>query len=289
MIEYEGRVFRPPSEAYSLIVQVTIGCSHNKCTFCDMYKEKRFRVRKLEEVKADFDEARRMYRRVGRIFLADGDALMCRPEHMAEILRYIKKVFPECERVTSYGSPASILCKKQEDLNMLHDLGLDMIYLGAESGSPEILEHIHKGVTVEEYVRAAERLRGTGIRLSVTLISGLGGQKMLEEHAVASAKLITAMKPDYLGFLTLLLEPGAPMLQEVKAGMMQLLTPAQVLEEMELFLTHVDSEGTVFRSNHASNYISLAGNLNRDIPAMLEKIQKSRERDAFKNESMRRL
>ncbi len=161
--------------------------------------------------------------------------------------------------------------------------------LGAESGSPEILEHIHKGVTVEEYVRAAERLRGTGIRLSVTLISGLGGQKMLEEHAVASAKLITAMKPDYLGFLTLLLEPGAPMLQEVKAGTMQLLTPAQVLEEMELFLTHVDSEGTVFRSNHASNYISLAGNLNRDIPAMLEKIQKSRERDAFKNESMRRL
>ena len=289
MIEYEGRVFRPPSEAYSLIVQVTIGCSHNKCTFCDMYKEKRFRVRKLEEVKADFDEARRMYRRVGRIFLADGDALMCRPEHMAEILRYIKKVFPECERVTSYGSPASILCKKQEDLNMLHDLGLDMIYLGAESGSPEILEHIHKGVTVEEYVRAAERLRGTGIRLSVTLISGLGGQKMLEEHAVASAKLITAMKPDYLGFLTLLLEPGAPMLQEVKAGTMQLLTPAQVLEEMELFLTHVDSEGTVFRSNHASNYISLAGNLNREIPAMLEKIQKSRERDAFKNESMRRL
>ena len=164
-----------------------------------------------------------------------------------------------------------------------------MIYLGAESGSPEILEHIHKGVTVEEYVRAAERLRGTGICLSVTRISGLGVQKMLEEHAVASAKLITAMKPDYLGFLTLLLEPGAPMLQEVKAGMMQLLTPAQVLEEMELFLTHVDSEGTVFRSNHASNYISLAGNLNRDIPAMLEKIQKSRERDAFKNESMRRL
>ena len=118
-MRYEGRVFRPPSEAYSLIVQVTIGCSHNKCTFCDMYKEKRFRVRKLEEVKADFDEARRMYRRVGRIFLADGVALMCRPEHMAEILRYIKKVFPECERVTSYGSPASILCKKQEDLNML--------------------------------------------------------------------------------------------------------------------------------------------------------------------------
>lgn len=116
MFEYEGRVFRPPSEAYSLIVQVTIGCSHNKCTFCDMYKEKRFRVRKLEDVKADFDEARRMYRRVDRIFLADGDALMCRPEHMAEILRYIKKLFPECERVTSYGSPRPSCAKSRRIL-----------------------------------------------------------------------------------------------------------------------------------------------------------------------------
>ena len=134
MIEYEGRVFRPPSEAYSLIVQVTIGCSHNKCTFCDMYKEKRFRVRKLEEVKADFDEARRMYRRVGRIFLADGDALMCRPEHMAEILRYIKKVFPECERVTSYGSPASILCKKQEEHAARSGSGYDLSGSGIRLG-----------------------------------------------------------------------------------------------------------------------------------------------------------
>lgn len=118
MIEYEGRVFRPPSEAYSLIVQATIGCSHNKCTFCDMYKEKRFRVRRLEEVKADFDAARAQYRSVSRIFLADGDALMCRPEQLVEILRYIRKRFPECERVTSYGSPASILVKKQEELNL---------------------------------------------------------------------------------------------------------------------------------------------------------------------------
>ena len=256
-MNYDGMIYRPPSEAYSLILQVTVGCAHNHCTFCTMYKEKSFHVKPLREVEEDLKEARSYYgNRSLRIFLADGDALVLSQEKLCTILR---------------------------------QLGLDMIYLGAESGSPEILEHIHKGVTVEEYVRAAERLRGTGIRLSVTLISGLGGQKMLEEHAVASAKLITAMKPDYLGFLTLLLEPGAPMLQEVKAGTMQLLTPAQVLEEMELFLTHVDSEGTVFRSNHASNYISLAGNLNRDIPAMLEKIQKSRERDAFKNESMRRL
>lgn len=289
-MNYDGMIYRPPSEAYSLILQVTVGCAHNHCTFCTMYKEKSFHVKPLREVEEDLKEARSYYgNRSLRIFLADGDALVLSQEKLCTILRLCRQYFPKTERITSYGTAQDILRKSKEELQELHELGLDMIYLGAESGSPEILEHIHKGVTVEEYVRAAERLRGTGIRLSVTLISGLGGQKMLEEHAVASAKLITAMKPDYLGFLTLLLEPGAPMLQEVKAGTMQLLTPAQVLEEMELFLTHVDSEGTVFRSNHVSNYISLAGNLNRDIPAMLEKIQKSRERDAFKNESMRRL
>ena len=242
----------------------------------------------LEE--EDLKEARDYYgNRSLRIFLADGDALVLSQEKLCTILRLCRQYFPKAERITSYGTAQDILRKSKKELQELHELGLDMIYLGAESGSPEILEHIHKGVTVEEYVQAAERLRGTGIRLSVTLISGLGGQKLLKEHAIASAKLITAMKPDYLGFLTLLLEPGAPMLKEVKSGAMQLLTPAQVLEEMELFLTHVDSEGTVFRSNHASNYISLAGNLNRDISVMLEKIQKSRERDAFKNESMRRV
>lgn len=289
-MNYDGMIYRPPSEAYSLILQVTVGCAHNHCTFCTMYKEKSFHVKPLREVEEDLKEARSYYgNRSLRIFLADGDALVLSQEKLCTILRLCRQYFPKTERITSYGTAQDILQKSKEELQELHELGLDMIYLGAESGSPEILEHIHKGVTVEEYVRAAERLRGTGIRLSVTLISGLGGQKMLEEHAVASAKLITAMKPDYLGFLTLLLEPGAPMLQEVKAGTMQLLTPAQVLEEMELFLTQVDSEGTVFRSNHASNYISMAGNLNRDIPAMLEKIQKSRERDAFKNESMRRL
>lgn len=289
-MNYDGMIYRPPSEAYSLILQVTVGCAHNSCTFCTMYKEKSFHVKPLREVEEDLKEARSYYgNRSLRIFLADGDALVLSQEKLCTILRLCRQYFPKTERITSYGTAQDILQKSKEELQELHELGLDMIYLGAESGSPEILKHIHKGVTVEEYVRAAERLRGTGIRLSVTLISGLGGQKMLEEHAVASAKLITAMKPDYLGFLTLLLEPGAPMLQEVKAGTMQLLTPAQVLEEMELFLTQVDSEGTVFRSNHASNYISMAGNLNRDIPAMLEKIQKSRERDAFKNESMRRL
>ena len=225
MIEYEGRVFRPPSEAYSLIVQVTIGCSHNKCTFCDMYKEKRFRVRRLEDVKRDFDEARRMYRRVERIFLADGDALMCRPEHMAEILRYIRQLFPECERVTSYGSPASILVKKQEDLNMLHELGLEMIYLGLESGSDELLRRVNKGETADEIVRAGLMVKQAGMKLSVTCIAGLGSLELSEEHAIKTAEALSRMKPEYIGLLTLLFELETPLMRDWQEGRFYLMNP----------------------------------------------------------------
>mgnify|MGYP000724663557 CR=1 FL=1 len=277
MFEYEGRVFRPPSEAYSLIVQVTIGCSHNKCTFCDMYKEKRFRVRKLEDVKADFDEARRMYRRVDRIFLADGDALMCRPEHMAEILRYIKKLFPECERVTSYGSPASILCKKQEDLNLLHELGLEMIYLGLESGSDEVLRRVNKGETADEIVRAGLMVKEAGMQLSVTCIAGLGSLELSEEHAVKTAEALSRMKPEYIGLLTLMVEPGTPLYDWVKAGSFHLLDQHQVLKETELLVSHFDSPGSVFRMNHASNYLDLRGTLNQDRDALLAKIHQAEQ------------
>ncbi len=288
MIEYEGRVFRPPSEAYSLIVQVTIGCSHNKCTFCDMYKEKRFRVRKLEEVTADFDEARRMYRRVGRIFLADGDALMCRPEHMAEILRYIKKVFPECERVTSYGSPASILCKKQEDLNMLHDLGLDMIYLGLESGSDEVLRRINKGETADEIVRAGLMVKEAGMKLSVTCIAGLGSLELSEEHAIKTAEALSRMKPEYIGLLTLLFELPTPLMRDWQEGRFYLMNPIEIAHETLILLEHIDSEGSIFRANHASNYVNLAGTLNQDREAMCARLRKALEgKIKFKSEQYR--
>lgn len=243
MIHYEGRVFRPPSEAYSLIVQVTIGCSHNKCTFCDMYKEKQFRVRKLDEVKADFDAARAQYRRVDRIFLADGDALMCRPEHMAEILRYIKKLFPECERVTSYGSPASILCKKQEDLNMLHELGLEMIYLGLESGSDEVLTRINKGETADEIVRAGLMVKAAGMKLSVTCIAGLGSLELSEEHAIKTAEALSRMKPEYIGLLTLLFELETPLMRDWQEGRFYLMNPIEIAHETLILLEHIDAEG----------------------------------------------
>lgn len=288
MIPYEGRVFRPPSEAYSLIVQVTIGCSHNKCTFCDMYKEKKFRIRKIEDIKRDFDLARRAYRRVERIFLADGDALMCQVQHMAEILRYIKEVFPECERVTCYGSPASILVKKQEDLNLLHELGLDMIYMGLESGSDEVLRRVNKGETADEIIRAGQMVKQAGMKLSVTCIAGLGSLELSEEHAIKTAEALSKIKPEYIGLLTLLFELPTPLMEDWQAGRFYLMNPVEIAQETLVLLEHIDCEGSVFRANHASNYVNLAGTLNRDREAMCQKLRAALEgRVRFKNEAFR--
>ncbi len=272
-MEYEGRVFRPPSEAYSLIVQATIGCSHNQCTFCDMYKEKRFRIRRLEEVKSDFDLARAQYRRVERIFLADGDALMCRADHLAELLQYIRTLFPECERVTSYGSPKSILVKTPEELRMLHELGLEMVYLGLESGSDEVLRRVNKGETAAEIIRAGQMVRNAGMKLSVTAIAGLGSTEFSEEHAVQTARALSEMRPEYIGLLTLLFELPTPLMQDWQEGRFYLMNPVEIAAETLILLENIDSEGSVFRANHASNYVNLAGTLNRDREAMCARLR----------------
>lgn len=288
-MRYEGRVFRPPSEAYSLIVQVTVGCSHNKCTFCDMYKEKRFHLRKLEDVLEDFNIARRQYRYIERVFLADGDALIRKTEDLAVILKHIRKIIPECRRVTSYGSPKSILTKSPEDLALLHSLGLEMIYLGLESGNEQVLKHINKGVTVEDIVRAGQMVKDAGMKLSVTAISGLGGTEMWKEHAIDTAKAFSRMKPDYIGLLTLMFEGDVPLRRECEEGKFHLLTAPQVAKETLLMLEHIDSEGSVFRSNHASNYLTLKGTLNRDREAMCEQIRIALERGGYKKEYFRAL
>lgn len=289
-MRYEGTVYRPPSEARSLIIQVTIGCSHNTCTFCTMYKDKKFRIRNKEEIYMDLDEMAEAYGELPlRIFLADGDALVLKNKDLLEILSFIRIKFPFCERVTAYATARDILRKTDEELLELKKTGLSMVYVGAESGDPVILAHVKKNVTVEEMIEAADKLKRCGISLSLTLISGLGGKERLREHALESARLVSNMKPEYLGFLTLMLEEGAPILEEIRAGAMVLLSPDDVMEEMKLFLSHVDSEGTVFRANHASNYLTLKGTLNKDIPAMLARVEEAEKNQKYKSERYRML
>ena len=289
-MRYEGTVYRPPSEAHSLIIQVTIGCSHNTCTFCTMYKDKKFRIRSKEEIFMDLDEMSSAYGELPlRIFLADGDALVLKTRDLLDILSFIRVKFPFCERVTAYATAGDILRKTDEELQALKKEGLSMVYVGAESGDPVILAHVKKDVTVEEMIQAADKLKKCGIQLSLTLISGLGGKERLREHALESARLVSAMKPEYLGFLTLMLEKGAPILEEIQAGQLTLLSPDAVMEEMKLFLTHVDSDGTVFRANHASNYLALKGTLNGDIPAMLAQVEEAEKKQKYKSERYRML
>lgn len=289
-MKYEGVVYRPPSEARSLIVQLTIGCAHNSCTFCTMYKDKTFRIRPVSEILADFEEGAALYgSRVRRIFLADGDALVMKTEELLEILDFAVKKFPYLERISSYGTPGDILRKTEEELKQLRKAGLELIYMGAESGCEQVLEDIRKGVSRDEIIRAGKKLKACGMDASVTLISGLGGRKLLEEHAVDSASLISEINPRYVGFLTLMLDETAPIMEKIRNGSMELLSPQEVLEEMRLFLKHVHSPGTIFRSNHASNYIALKGTLDRDIPHMLDLLDEVEKEQRFRPEGFRAL
>ena len=274
-MRYFGSVYRPPSEAYSLIVQVTYGCSHNTCAFCSMYKEKHFALRPLEEVLEDFEMARKTYRKVGRVFLADGDALVRKAQELYVILDRIRELFPECQRVTCYASPSSIQIRTEEELRTLREKGLTMVYMGLESGSDQVLQKMNKGHTAAEIIAAGQKVRRCGIALSVTAITGLGGPELLREHAVETARAFNAMNPEYIGMLTLMVEPGTPLYDWVRAGQFQLLTTQQVLEETKLLVEQLDTPGSVFRMNHASNYLNLRGTLNQDREAMLAEVQRA--------------
>ncbi|MGI6116998.1 MAG: radical SAM protein [Bilifractor sp.] len=289
-MQYEGIVYRPPSEARSFILQVTIGCAHNSCSFCTMYKDKKFRIRTMEEISADILEVHRNYGDCfRRIFLADGDALVLPTDSLLEILRMLRTLFPSAERITSYGAPGDVLRKSAGELKSLREAGLAMVYMGLESGDDEVLRRVRKGASSDEIVRAGQKLREAGILSSVTLISGLGGRARLREHAIRSAEAVSEMRPDYLGFLTLMVERGAPIAEEIRSGKLELLRPEEVVDEMELFLNHVDSPGTIFRANHASNYILLKGTLNGDIPEMIRRLETVRKENGFRSEAFREL
>lgn len=276
-MKYEGSLYRPPSEAYSLIVQATIGCTHNKCTFCSMYKDKTFRIRSTDEIIEDFQIGRERYKYVKRIFIADGDALAIKTEELIKILSFIRERFPECERVGIYGSPKTILSKTSQELEQLKSLGLGIIYLGVESGSEKILRNINKGVTREEMIQAGKKVVKSGIKLSITLISGIGGRENSLDHSLESAKIINEINPNYVGLLTLIVEEGTPLYEDVQTGRFQLLSPREILLETKEMVENIDIDNCIFRSNHASNYVSLKGTLPQDKDLILSQIAEGLE------------
>ncbi len=290
-MRYVGDIYRPPSEAYSLLVQVTIGCSHNRCTFCGMFKAKQFRVRPIDEVIGDLEDAKRTYIRVRRIFLCDGDALCLSMDKLLLILDRIRELFPECERVGIYGSAKDVLRKTPEELQALRNHGLGIIYIGAESGSDIILEMIDKGVNREQLICSVRKIEDAGIAASVTFISGMGGKALWEEHAVETGTMITEMNPSYVGLLTLMLEPDVPLAEDIRNGKFQVLSGEDVVRETCLLLENAAPKGPcVFRSNHASNYVSLKGNLPDDKGRMIAQLRRvMADRELLKDERFRML
>lgn len=272
-MRYEGNIFRPPSEARSYILQCTVGCTHNRCTFCGMYKDKKYRVKPLEEIKTDIRMAGNYYGDLEKVFLADGDALAMDTADLLEILADLRKTFSGLRHIGIYASPDSILKKEISELTALKSAGLTIAYLGVETGDPELLREIRKGVTYEEMVEAGKKIRQAGILLSVTVLLGLAGRTpRAVDHAVNTARICNEINPDYIGALTLMLVPRTELYRKMERKEFELPEPFEILDEMRIMIQHMEVQGTEFRSNHASNYLPIKGRLPDDKEKMLKLI-----------------
>jgi len=272
-MRYEGNIFRPPSEGRSYILQCTVGCSHNRCTFCAMYKDKKYRVRSLDEIKTDIRMAKLYYGDLEKVFLADGDALAMATSDLLEVIAYLKESFPSLRHIGIYASPDSILQKEISELTALKAAGLTIAYLGVETGDPELLKDIRKGVTYDEMVEAGRRIRRAGILLSVTVLLGLAGcSPKAVDHAIKTAEICNDMNPDYIGALVLMLVPRTELFRRQEKGEFELPGPFEILDEMRIMIEHLNVQGTEFRSNHASNYLPIKGRLPEDKEKMLKLI-----------------
>lgn len=292
-MRYVEPVFRPPSEAKSLLLQASIGCSNNTCTFCGSNLVKKFGIRPLEEIREDILEARALYgERVRRVFLLDSNALCMRTEDLLEILNLLYAVFPYLERVGVYACAADALEKSPEDLRKLFKAGLKIAYLGVESGDDVILKRVRKGISAEQTIEGCKRIMDSGITLSVTIILGLGGKERWRENAMETAKVINRINPPYVGALTLMVVPGTPLHKEVQEGRFQVLNPQEILQEMRLLVENLELTNCVFRSNHASNYLPLGGILPQDKEDILRVIDlalRKASRIPLRSEKHRRL
>ena len=274
MLNYDAPLYRPPSEAKSLIFQVTLGGSFNECSFCDMYRSKEYSERSWEEVKGEIDLMAKSLPDTTRIFLADGDALNLSTDYMIQIVEYIYQKFPNLERVSCYAMPMNLLKKTPEELNMMNKAGLDRLYLGIETGNDIILKKVTKGATQKTMIKACNKAKDAGYSLSCMVILGLGGSKYTKENAVDTAKVINAVQPDYVGALTLYLENGIKNEFLTKfEGEFERLTDSEAIDELELLISEINVDNAiVFRANHGSNAYNIGGTFPQDKQEMLEKI-----------------
>ena len=269
-MRYEEPVFRPPSEASSLIIQATIGCSHNKCTFCGMYKGKVYRERDVEEIKEDLIMAKEFYGDVRRLFLADGNALAMDTSKLLEIIKFANTLF-NLERVSAYATPQDLLKKSRDELKKLRDAGLKLLYVGIESGDDEILKSVRKGVNSEQIVEGCKKAIECGIDLSVTVITGLGGKERSYENAKNTARVINKIEPKFTAALTLIPVPNTALYKKIEKNEFELLSPIENLIELKWFVEDIKCK-TIFRCNHASNYLPIGGNLPEDKDKILRAI-----------------
>jgi radical SAM superfamily enzyme YgiQ (UPF0313 family) len=274
-MHYEGNMIRPPSEAYSILLQATVGCSHNKCTFCGAYKGVRFKIKPDDIIMADIAFAARHCRRQGRLFICDGDALIIPQKRLLAILQEIERQLPWVERVGVYANTKGLRMKSDQELRQLREHGLKIAYMGLESGDDETLLRVNKGANAETMIAMGEKARRAGIKLSITVLLGLAGRERSEIHARETGRVLSAIDPEYVGALSLMLIPGTPLYAEYEAGRFPILEPEETLRELRTMISHTDLSGGLFHANHASNYLPIKARLPEDKAAALRLINRA--------------
>ena len=268
-MHYQGNIFRPPSEAYSILLQITTGCSHNKCTFCGMYKGTRFSIKDDDTIMADIDFAAEHCRNQDRLFLCDGDALILPHERLLKILGAIRTKLPWVTRIGTYANSKSIRMKSPEQLRELHEGGIGIAYMGLESGDDLTLKNINKGAHAQRMIDMGKKLRAAGIKLSITVLLGIAGRERSHIHARETGRVVTAIDPEYVGALSLMLTPNTPLFQASKSGDFSLLSSREMLEELSIMIAATDLTNGYFHANHASNYLPIRAKLPQDKEATL--------------------
>ena len=273
-MHYEGNCIRPPSEAYSILLQVTLGCSHNKCTFCGTYTDKRFTIKDDKTILSDILFASKYMKRQDRVFLMDGDALIIPQKRLMWILDRIREHLPWVKRVGAYGNAKGIKMKSAEELKALRENGLGILYMGVETGDDDLLKKIRKGSTAQKLIDMGRKVREAGIKLSVTVLLGIAGNdpELSLRHARATGKVLSAMDPNYVGALTVMLVPGTPLYEEYKRGEFQLLNESETLVELREMIANTNLSRGMFFSNHASNYLPIKARLPKGKDAALAQI-----------------